>query len=645
MSESLCVTVTLASGATCVFDGIAFGEAVSLTDPDGAVRLAVSADETPEVTATPGDPGDRIESITYDLFAPMSNLRHVIVPDSGRWYMNALQPITAWRFHRTADSGAHDVLNPLYVFTGPDGYTDVALGLVGLAYEVRCEILEPASNRALNVHVRKIGVRFQRGAEGMPIPDHARAADGSVTDRLFIHRPVHTDGLLNGSEPWTITMRRFAAAQREAYHLVDQAPDDAWQPVWCSWVDWASDELSDQLVLENARRGVELGIRNFIIDDGWFGPGLDSSYDEPLNIGDWQPDPKKFKNMRALVQRVREIGGKTLIWCAPHAVGPAARCLPEREHLLMRGPDGLPARSETQFHSLCFRSPEARDVMTDVCTELVREFDFDGAKYDLFNWLPPTGCQSTRHEHDTDSMLHGLLLTLERIDAETRRIKPDYLVELKQNYGTPFFSGAGSMMRAGDAPYAPETNYLRTLHVQAYCAAALNDYQTFTPVDSPERVAVAVLTMMAVGIPAYGVDLTRLSEECAAVLSYYHAWYLDHLSQLRSHRVPLDASHRLIAAPPVSVGAPDILFVVQDTTPVPWSGRQAIVLNATHASQLILTGGPSSDQLDQDHIARCRDARGRVLREIPLAPERDCWAVPLSPGGTVELFPAEAPCR
>ncbi len=55
---------------------------------------------------------------------------------------------------------------------------------------------------------------------------------------------------------------------------------------------------------------------------------------------------------------------------------------------------------------------------------------------------------------------------MKRIDEKSKALKPDYIVELKQNYATPFLSRYGTMTRAGDTPYNTEGNFLRTLYVQ-----------------------------------------------------------------------------------------------------------------------------------------------------------------------------------
>lgn len=628
MQDHLRIVVTTRSQRTVTFDD------VPLTGPvdrcaDG-IRLRTGAGHPLPVTVGPDPaggetPAEQIESVCFDLFTRMQNLRHVIVPDSGRWYMNALHPITAWRFNREGESAVNDVKQPLFVFTGTDHHTVAALGLIGLPYETGCEILEPVSNRALNVHVRQIGVRFRRGSHDFPIPAHVFSAAGELTEHVFHHRPA------DRTEPWLRTMRDFADRQRDIHALADRACDRALQPIWCTWADWSSDDLTDELILTNAVRGIELGIGSFIIDDGWFGPGLDSDYATTLDIGDWEPDTGKIKDLAGLVRDIRAEGGATLIWCAPHAVGPAAACYQERDPLLLRDETGQPVMNPTQFYSLCFMCPEARAVMTQICVDLLQRWDFDGAKYDLFNWVPPLLCRSELHRHDTTSTLHGLYLTLQSIDEATRAIKPDYIVELKQNYGTPFFTRLGSLMRAGDAPYAPETNFQRTLHVQSYTPFALNDYQTFTADDTAQDVAVMVIMMLAAGVPAYSVDLARLDAGQTAALRRYNHWYRENLTALRAHREPRDADNEILA---VTTPGQDIVFLTGTGGPVTLRPVPTTILNGTYATELFL-------RVDEPGIweAESFDAQGNSTGRRALGPGPGFATTPCDPGGLIDLRP------
>ncbi len=215
--------------------------------------------------------------------------------------------------------------------------------------------------------------------------------------------------------------------------------------------------------------------------------------------------------------------------------------------------------------------------MADICTSFIKEWDFDGAKYDLFNCVPPLiRCTNPDHDHDTDSMMEGLELTLKLIDERSRALKKDYIVELKQNYGTPFLSRYGTMTRAGDTPYNTEGNYLRTLYVQGYSPYAVNDYQTITSYDSPEAAACIVIKMCAVGIPSYSIDFARLTEENKQAIKTYNDWYNDHIDDLMKYRTPLDGENNGFK---IEGEDKDIFFLVNESVDLQIS-RNSTILNA-----------------------------------------------------------------
>jgi hypothetical protein len=265
-------------------------------------------------------------------------------------------------------------------------------------------------------------------------------------------------------------------------------------------------------------------------------------------------------------------------------VAPGARCFPERRKHLIANDKGELLMTANKFHSLCFMCPEARAIMADLCASFITEWDFEGAKYDLFNCVPNMRCGSKEHRHDATSMMEGLELTLKEIDAKSRALKPDYIVELKQNYGTPFLSRYGTMTRAGDTPYNPEGNFLRTLYVQGYSPYSINDYQTLTDADSPEAVACVVLKMMAVGIPAYSIDFDRLCQVNKDVIGRYNRWYGENLQRFKQYRIPLDGENNLFKLPGQS---DDFYFVVNDGGPFEVA-RSATVLNATFRKDLFV---------------------------------------------------------
>ncbi|MFA6134734.1 MAG: alpha-galactosidase [Phycisphaerae bacterium] len=541
MAANLKINVILHSGKNVLFENILPGKAYS-AQQDG-VRLTVGRRCPAPVTVVP-PAGTTVKSIEYDLFTDMANYYKVIIPESGRGFINMTQLISFWRL--ATEASVADFKMPLYIFTGQDLNMAMAFGVIGLNYETSFRCLEPRTNRALIAFMRRLSMRIKRGTDLYPIPDHIarKNPDGSVTEHLYFQTAKDAP-----RQPWAMTLRDFAEHQKRIYKVPDVGNEGSMAPLWCSWTDWFSDDVTDKVILHNVREGVKLGIRNYIIDDGWFGPGLDNDYDVQLNIGDWRPDPAKIKDMGQLVRDVKAEGAMPMIWCAPHAVAPGAECFPRRRPYLLVDEKGELVMTKNKFHSLCFMCPEAREIMAEICASFIREWDFEGAKYDLFNCVPNNRCCSSEHSHDVTSMMEGLHRTLGLIDRRTRALKKDYIVELKQNYGTPFLSQFGTMTRAGDTPYNSEGNFLRTLYVQGYSPFAINDYQTITEEDSPQAAACIVLKMMSVGIPTYSIDFARLNQDNKDVIAHYNNLYNRNVGQFMRYRVPLDGENNVFRLP------------------------------------------------------------------------------------------------
>lgn len=359
---------------------------------------------------------------------------------------------------------------------------------------------------------------------------------------------------------------------------------DAFAPIWCSWVDWDSKDINTEMLLENIREGVSLGIQNFIIDDGWYGNGLDSNYDVEMDIGDWEPDKSKIPNMKYLVDETHKLGARLIIWCAPHAVAKNSKAFKSNKYLLLGDSNGNPVMNEPRYYSYCLCCKESRQAVVDICVELLNKWDFDGAKYDLFNWIPSIKCENPSHNHDITSAIEGLELTLKDIYERTKKIKPSHIIELKQNYGTPFFTEYGSLMRAGDSPFDDQTNFQRTLHIQGYTVKALNDYQSFTEYDSPADVAISIIKMMAVGVPAYGVNFKKLYSATKLVIKHYNDIFSKNIDIFMKQREIIFPDNSVILAR----NTHDCFYFILVEGKVFELNYAGIVFNGTHSSEMIL---------------------------------------------------------
>ncbi|MBD3321403.1 MAG: hypothetical protein GF350_09950 [Chitinivibrionales bacterium] len=531
-----------------------------------------------KITLTP-PPGDTVTSISYEITTPLRNFHEVFVPDTGRLYPNERQLVTFWG--RTFETRINNIRMPVYILTGQNRRPSFMFGVIGQNFETDFAVKEPAMRRALLAWMKRFGLQIRRGVEGFPIPVSVSEAkdDNSITEHIYFR-----EGIDCSFDNWLCALRDFSAHMKRILGKQDRTTGSSMAPYWCSWTDWDSSQVTDTVILDNVREGVNLGIYNYIIDDGWFGPGLDSDFDVKLNLGDWQEDPAKIPDLKKLISDIHDLGARALIWSAPHAVSPDCASFEKRKKYLIQIEKGTIAKTHNGYHPLCFMCPQARDIMADIAAGLIEKYGADGAKYDLFNNIPGQVCVSEDHEHDTFSLVEGLGRLLEAIDSKTRAINPDIMTELKQNYATPWLFEYGTCIRAGDTPYNPEGNFLRTAYINGYTPFSCNDYQTLTAKDTPAEAAAIIIKMMAVGIPTYSMDLKSLADHHKKSLKFYHRWYKNNREAFMHYRIPQGPSLDIWKA---AHAGKDILFLVNNATEISLSAsKKSDIVNGTFIKNL-----------------------------------------------------------
>ena len=457
-----------------------------------------------------------LEHVTYRFSQVLRNFSRVIVPDCGRFYPTQKHALTSWEnaagFGVTVNNWGH----PFVAFVDQADRCALAVGIVGGPVEThfRNEMPGQAEKRdTLVVYKHKLQFRFDRpafGVRGGKMREWRDAVFAAVDARSWFH-----------------AFRAYGEAAKK--HLgLGPYPENAGalDPVWCSWTAWNSDDLTSALILENARHARSLGIRGMLIDDGWFGPGLDTDKDWCAN-GDYEPDPKKIPDMKKLVLQLRAMGMRSILWMGPVTVSPDSKAFTRVKHLLQHV-NGVPhVHKANGMHCLCPSNPEARTYMIGMMVDLLRRFDVDGFKVDLYNNLSPRPCDAP-HEHDCRPNIEGLDRLMKDMWDAIRAVKPDVLLELKQNYGNVRAAQYGTMVRGGDSPYDADINLERTLYTAAYAPVAYNDYAVWTSKESLRDLGIMMIKMMIGGVPTFSVDFADMppgQKKCVAGwLALYHEW-------------------------------------------------------------------------------------------------------------------------
>ena len=454
--------------------------------------------------------------VTYRFSQVLRNFSRVIVPDCGRFYATQKHALSSWENAAGFGVTVNNWGNPFVAFCDQADRSALAVGIVGRPMETlfRNEMPGQAEKRdTLVVYKHKLTFRFDRPAFGF--------RGGKVTE--------WRDGVFAAVDAptWFHAFRAYAEAAKQHLQLGPYPENPAaLDPVWCSWTAWNSDNLTSNLILENAKHARELGIKGMLIDDGWFGPGLDTDEDWCAN-GDYEPDPRKIPDMNKLVTGLRAMGMRSILWMGPVTVSPDSKAFAKVKHLLQHV-GGVPhIHKANGMHVLCPSNPEVRKYIVDMMVGLLKRFDVDGFKVDLYNNMSPRPCDGP-HEHDCRGNIEGLDRLMRETWNAIRAAKGDVLLELKQNYGNIHAAQHGTMVRGGDSPYDTDINLERTLYVAAYAPVAHNDYAVWTSKESLRDLGIMMIKMMIGGVPTFSVNFTDMpASQKRAVrgwLDLYHQW-------------------------------------------------------------------------------------------------------------------------
>lgn len=543
-----------------------------------------------------------VDHLEFRFGCPILNFEKIVLPDSGRDFVFRDRAL----FLRSQKSGvtAKDDGHAFVALTDQQGRCVTSYGLVSHTTESQCYCVDPK----LSARMAMVG-----GHDRLVLAMRAPSVGWTYGETVEIEETVW----LGAPQPsWFEALRAYTEACRYFFDLRYPVEASAYDPTWCTWTAWSSDRMTPDAVLANARIAAELGMKTIILDDGWFGPGLDTD-DRPLNIGDYYPDPVKLPDLKGLVAALQEIGLRVLLWYAPTCLSADAACYPSLRDTIMHDDKGA-FLAPNGFHNLCPACPEARHWVRRETRRMLTDYGADGFKVDLFNCLQVTPCRAA-HAHDHASIIAGTRAMMQDIWEITRELKPGGHIELKQNYGNFIDIQWGTMVRAGDTAYDVNTNLERCMYLQTYAPVVHNDYLACTIHDRPEHVAMMLIKQLLSGVPTFSIDLPRQPQGARDVIRAWLGFYDANRHLFAARRRPQNAAQsiwELVTGSKVLVGLTG--HVTEFRLPRHESGVHSVhVLNATSQDQLTLRGvsGLSARVTRYDHAWQPIGGADRVLED------------------------------
>ena len=430
--------------------------------------------------------------------------------------------------------------------------------------------------------------------------------------------------------PWQQSLAEVAGWwERIPEHQPRTVPDAARRPMYSTWYS-LHQKVEPAAVLTQCRLARELGCAGVIVDDGWQTRDSSRGY---AYAGDWEP--QRVGDMAALVEQVHGLGMTFLLWYALPFVGNSSKAMERHAGRLVNRLEALGTGV------LDPRYPEVRADIIGTYERALREWGLDGFKLDFVDEFslrgaPPSpagpGADCSSLPEATDRLLADLF---DRLHA----LRPDIMVEFRQEYIGPLMRRFGNMFRAGDCPGDALSNRIRTLDIRLLCGAtaAHSDMSMWHPEDSPESAALQVLAGLF-AVPQISVLLDRLPEAHLEMLRFWLGFWRDHRDLLLDGA--LNPMHPESLYPVVVTDLPGRrLIAVYDggsVEPGPGTPEELLIVNASLRDHLVLN---LAEDLGHRRITST-DCRGRVVRDVAHWLPAGAHRLIAPPAGLIKLVEA-----
>lgn len=356
-------------------------------------------------------------------------------------------------------------------------------------------------------------------------------------------------------------------------------PEAAFDPLYSTWYAFWQD-LTDKRLEKEFAPAAELGMKTFILDDGW-------QIEKPLGVygttGDWLPAPSRFPDMKGHIAKAHKAGLKYLVWAALPKVGHASEA-----YKRFKGKFLLDEPVESCSAMLDPRFPEVREYLAATFAARLRDWDLDGLKLDFIDNMSYPAVDPAIAENfagrDIKSIPHAVDVLMKEVLRRISEVKKDALVEFRQQYIGPAMLQYGNIFRSQDCPNDLVANrrQIADLRLTSMRQAVHADMLVWNRDDTPENAGRMILSAIFAAVQ-YSMQLDGLKKSHRDVIRHWIAFANEHREALlkgefRPHHHDLcypwieswSAKERIAA-----VYCDGIIVPVLD------DGKKTIVLNAS----------------------------------------------------------------
>lgn len=216
------------------------------------------------------------------------------------------------------------------------------------------------------------------------------------------------------------------------------------RPTYLNSWEAAYFDVSEQAVLDLAKKAKSLGLEMLVLDDGWF-VGRD---DDTTSLGDWFSDESKFPNgVEAVAKQVNEMGLKFGLWFEPEMVNAQSQLFTDHPDWVLHVPHRKLSTGRNQYILDLSRE--------DVCEYLFDRIDsflscghINYVKWDMNRIMTEVGSAALDQSRQME-VPHRYMQGLYRLVQRITQKHPDVLFENCASGGNRFDLGMLNFMSQG----------------------------------------------------------------------------------------------------------------------------------------------------------------------------------------------------
>ena len=362
-------------------------------------------------------------------------------------------------------------------------------------------------------------------------------------------------------------------------------PAAALEPFYSTWYSYHQNLFAPELEKE-CTLAADAGLRGVIVDDGWQTDDNNRGY---AFCGDWQVSPRRFPDMKKHVENIHKLGMKYILWYGVSVMGFKSANYQRFAGKVLYNIE----RNKTAI--LDPRFPEVRDFLIRKYETALQEWDLDGFKLDFIDNFKTEGIDPAVAENYAGRDIKSIPMAVDRLLSDVikrlKAIKPEILIEFRQNYIGPAIRKYGNIFRVADCPADIAVHRVRMVDLRLFSGnTAVHSDMLEWNMASTVEVAARQLLNVIFSVPQISIRFSALPESHRQMLNFWLDFAVKHRDVLLQGRfMPYhpELNYPVITAfdeqkKVIAVYQPDLVVNAA------FEGKELFIINAAAESSVVL---------------------------------------------------------